>query len=189
MADFFIGEIRMFGFTSVVPKGWAKCDGSSLPVNQNAALYSLLGTNFGGNPPTTFNLPDLRGRVPLDGYASSQYTFGIKGAGGAEAVTLTLPNIPPHNHAFAGRSEAGTAIVPGTPATPTKSATANFVASSGKGTTDGVQYSIYAPLGTLAVMAGDSLGNAGGSAPHNNMQPSLALQFCIATSGMYPMRP
>lgn len=183
MGDFYLGEIRNFAFSSVSggqqPAGWMPCDGRALQINQYQALFSLIGTAFGGTS-TTFNLPDLRGRVVVSQGTNAQGKVYTRGkAGGAEAVTLTAEQLPPHNHAFAARVEAGAvAAVAG-----------NIVSSS---VTNGSAPPLYAaPVTTSAPVPLNpgSLSMAGGAGGHPNMQPFLVSNFCIATTGLYPPRP
>jgi microcystin-dependent protein len=162
--DPFLGEIRLFsiGFT---PRGWLACEGQLLPVQQNAALYSLLGVQYGGNGSTTFALPDLRGRVPVG--SGSTYVAGQ--AAGEENHTLLVTEMPGHNHEVKASSAAVDVTSP-------KNATWGSFAEG------------YAASANT-VLSPAAIGLAGSSAPHNNMQPYLALNFCIATSGIYPSRP
>ncbi len=169
MADPFLGEIRMFGF-GFPPQGWAKCDGALLPINQNNALYALLGIRYGGDGRTNFNLPDLRGRVPL--HRATGYTIGQKG--GSEGVTLTNDTMPAHNHPAFGTTVAGDAFKPGT--------TKSLATSSDAGDP------LYGVAQNLVAMNPNVIANTGGSQPHNNMQPSLVINFCIATTGIFPPR-
>jgi microcystin-dependent protein len=167
----FVGEIKICAF-SFAPRGWAKCDGSTMQINQNAALYSLLGTTYGGDGKTTFCLPDLRGRAPLHRnpvVANFQQGKSL----GAETVTLTAANLPQHTHAFSVSSASGTKQSGGT-------ANANVLAATGA--------NLYGAASTLTALGGAACGPGGASAPHANMQPSLVLNFIIATSGLYPPR-
>lgn len=161
----------MFGF-NFAPRNWAFCDGQLLPIAQNTALFSLLGTTYGGDGRTTFGLPDLRGRVPLhDGSGTgpglSSYSLGQQG--GLETVTLTAQQIPPHNHLQACSSDDPNS---GSPA-------GNFPAA--------VSPPIYSS-GANAAMANTAVGNAGGGQQHENRQPYLAINFCIALQGVFPSR-
>ena len=170
--DPFLGEIRMFA-GNFAPNGWAMCDGALLPVNQNAALFSLLGTAFGGNGQTTFGLPDLRSRVAVhagQGTGLSPYTLGEKG--GSENVTLLANQMPPHTHpqAASNSTQSGQADPSG--------------AVCG---TDG-SAAIYSATPNV-VMSPLAIGAAGGGQPHANLQPFLCVNFIIATQGMYPSRP
>lgn len=161
----------MFGF-NFAPRGWALCQGQVLPISQNTALFSLLGTYFGGNGTTNFGLPNLQSRVPLSmgtGQGLSSYTIGQ--AGGTENVTLLATQLPAHGHsvnassATAGGDRPAGAVLarPG----------ANIYASAPDGTT---------------VMNTGMIGNAGGGQPHSNIAPYLTLNFCIALQGIYPTR-
>jgi microcystin-dependent protein len=170
----FLGEIAIFAF-AWPPKGWARCDGATLPINQNAALYSLVGTSFGGDGRTTVGLPDMRGRVPV-GYGNSQSPR----TGGEETVTLTISQMPTHSHGLLATLEAGTGA----------NANGGIPATVGAGTA-GVTTPIYkqVPPDTPRCRLAEVVGVTGGSQPHYNMQPFLAVPFCIATSGLYPPRP
>jgi microcystin-dependent protein len=163
MAEPFLSEIRLMSF-GFAPKGWAMCNGQLLPINQNQALFSLLGTTFGGDGRTTFALPDFRGRVPI--HVGNGHTLGEKG--GQDAVTLNIGNLPAHTHVLNGTTNNGTQLVPG----------GNLLA---KGATQ-----IYAPPASLAAMNAASVTNVGGSQAHLNMQPYLTLTFCIALQGIFP---
>jgi microcystin-dependent protein len=166
MADPYIGEIRMVGF-NFAPQGWAFCDGQLLAISQNTALFSLLGTTYGGNGQTTFALPDLRSRVPMhkgQGPGLSSYLLGQNG--GVEAVTLTVPQIPLHSHPTPCSSDDPNA---GSPVN-------NVLAA--------VSTSIYSNTSN-ASMASTS---AGGGQPHTNQQPYLVINFCIALQGIFPSR-
>ena len=170
MADPFLGEIRLFGF-NFAPLGWAKCDGALLQIAQNNALYALLGIRYGGDGKTNFNLPDLRGRVPL--HRSSSYVIGQKG--GSEGVALTVDTMPSHNHNAFGTTDAGYAYKPdgGT----------KCLATS----TDATDPIYQAPQSQVVMNTG-VISATGGSQAHNNMQPSQVINFCIATTGIFPPR-
>jgi microcystin-dependent protein len=169
MAEPFLSEIRMFSF-NFPPKGWAFCNGQFLPINQNQALFSLLGTTYGGNGQTTFALPDLRGRVPVhpgQGPGLSSYSLGQ--AGGTETETLTVNQMPAHTHNVspAATNDVQTTNRPG-----------NAVPARG---------GAYAGTGGEK-MAGTPSGQAGASQPHSNLQPHLALNYIIAIEGIFPSR-
>jgi microcystin-dependent protein len=170
MAEPFLGEIRMFGF-NFAPQGWALCQGQLMPINQNQALFSLLGTFYGGNGTTTFALPDLRGRVGISmgqGPGTSPYQLGE--VAGAETVTLTSGQMPAHAHAVEANGSPGTSTrTAGT--VPARTAASDYAA---------------APDGT--VMNAGMIAAAGGSQPHSNIQPFLVLNFCIALQGIFPSR-
>ncbi|HKU77968.1 MAG TPA: tail fiber protein [Pyrinomonadaceae bacterium] len=177
MADPFVAEIRIFPF-NFAPKGWAFCDGQLLPISQNTALFSLLGTTYGGDGKSTFALPDLQGSAamhPGQGPGLSLHDLGE--TGGVEAVTLLVSEIPAHAHGV-GRAlnDAGNSISP-----------ANSVwAQSAAGRGGAALYQNGAPTGTVNP---NSLTPTGGGLPHNNMQPYLTLNFCIALQGVFPARP
>jgi microcystin-dependent protein len=174
----FLCELGMFSF-NFAPKGWAQCNGQLLPINQNQALFSLLGTTYGGNGQTTFALPDLRSRVAMcwgQGHVLGE-------AGGQEAVTLTLSTMPQHIHfmqAYNGNADTGATAVP-----PTGNSFANnaYAVPAGGGSTPVNRYSNASPTGSLAAAA---IGNIGGNQPHENRQPHLAINFCIALQGIFP---
>lgn len=167
----FIGEIRCFGF-AFPPRGWALCAGQLLPINQNQALFAILGTTYGGDGRTNFALPDLRGRVPLHQGSGPGLTPRPLGQqGGTEAVTLTAAAMPAHTHPARCNGGAGNQYGP----------TGHYWAQDAAGG------SVYAPAGDTA-MAADAAALAGGGAPHNNLQPYLAMNFCIALQGIFPSR-
>jgi microcystin-dependent protein len=172
MSDPFIAEVRIVGF-NFAPRGWAFCNGQLLPITQNTALFSLLGTNYGGNGTTTFALPNLQGRSPMhagQGPGLSERTLGE--SGGSAAVTLVASQVPAHTHALQASATAST----GTP-----SGTVALASNAGA--------SIYrSPTGQVA-MADAALAPAGSGLPHNNRQPYLAMSFIIALQGIFPPRP
>lgn len=172
MADPFVAEIRVFPFT-FAPRGWAWCNGQLLPLSQNTALFSLLGTTYGGNGKSNFALPDLQGRAPMhpgQGPGLSQYDLGQ--SAGSDTVTLLEPEMPAHNHVLmvSTGDEAETNI-----------STNNALTRSKGG-------NIYAPATPVTQMAGGTLPPVGGNNPHNNMMPYLAMYFCIALQGVFPPR-
>ncbi len=162
MAEPFLAEIRLMSF-AFPPKGWALCDGQLLPINQNQALFSLLGTTFGGNGQTNFALPDLRGRTPL--HVGSGHTLGERG--GEQAHTLSISEIPTHAHvANASTTNGNSAFAIG-----------NVLAAAGN---------LYAAPNNLTSILPNTIANIGGSQAHLNMQPFLTLSFCIALQGIFP---
>jgi microcystin-dependent protein len=170
VAEAFIGEIRMMAFT-FAPKGWAQCNGQLLPINQNQALFSLLGTMYGGNGQTNFALPDLRGRTPI--HMGSGFTQGQRA--GEEAHTLTIGELPAHSH-FVQASSGGPDASGGNSPAPTKTLSAT---STGQ---------LYGPYANVQNMSPSMIGNAGGSQPHANMMPSMVIGMCIALIGIFPPR-
>lgn len=175
MSDPFVAEIRMFGF-NFAPKGWAFCNGQLLPISQNTALFSLLGTNYGGDGKSTFGLPDLQGCAPMawgQGGGLSERFIGEQA--GTAAVTLLTSEMPAHNHTLMSTVEDGIggSLTQGT-----------TLASSPGGKL--YQNNTVANLGPLNFQA---LSIQGGSLPHNNMQPTLVVNFCIAMQGIFPARP
>ncbi len=167
MSEPFLGEIKICSF-NYAPKGWALCNGQLLPINQNQALFSLFGTMYGGNGQTTFGLPDLRGRVPI--HVGAGHTQGEPG--GQEAHTLTIAEIPMHNHmvrAVAPGDSSGNTNLPGG-AVLSNTAPAEFYTAGN---------------GNLTPVA-ETISNTGGSQPHENRQPFLVLNFCVALQGIFP---
>jgi microcystin-dependent protein len=173
MADPFVAEIRIFPFT-FAPKGWAWCDGQLLPLSQNTALFSLLGTTYGGNGKSNFALPDLQGRAPMHpGQGPGLSLHDLGEAGGSETVTLLQSEIPAHSHALNAQ------VPPGDTNLPTATAIARAVGAA----------PYLPPAGAALVsMAPQALAPAGGDQPHNNMQPYLTFYFCIALQGVFPPR-
>lgn len=176
MSDFYIGQIMPAGF-GFPPRGWAACNGQLLPIAQNQALFSLLGTQYGGDGRVSFGLPDLRGRTPVDAGTSAdsswQPTPYVQGEmGGVENVTLLSSNLPMHSHPAQASSTAGNERNP------------TNALYSGSGSEQ-----VYAPSsGAQAVLAPQTIGMTGGNQPHANMQPYLVINFNIALTGIYPSR-
>jgi microcystin-dependent protein len=171
MADPFVAEIRIFPF-NFAPKGWAWCDGQLLPLSQNTALFSLLGTTYGGDGKSTFALPDLQGRAamhPGQGPGLSLHDLGE--TGGSDTVTLLESEIPAHAHAMETSSQQ---------------ATENSPAGQKPAAGDGIN--LHGNAGNLVAMAGQMLAPAGGDQPHNNLMPYLTFFFCIALQGVFPPR-
>jgi microcystin-dependent protein len=164
MSEPFLAEIRIVGF-NFAPRGWAQCDGQILPINQHQALYSLLGTTYGGDGRTSFALPDLRGRAPK--HVGEGVTQGQKG--GLETVALTAAQMPEHEHEARASQAAGDTPVP----------TGNVLASADN---------LYGEPTNLTALRSGSVANVGGGQGHENMQPYLALNFCIALQGLFPPR-
>lgn len=165
MAEPFLSEIRIMSF-EFAPKGWALCNGQLLPINQNQALFSLLGTTFGGDGRVNFALPDLRGRTPI--HVGSGHTLGERG--GEQAHTLSIAELPEHVHV------ANAVSVAATDTTPTSSM---LLAES-------TSQSLYVGPSNLVAMAPNAIANTGGSQAHLNMQPFLTLSLCIALQGIFP---
>jgi microcystin-dependent protein len=163
MAEPFLSEIRIFSF-SFPPKGWALCNGQLLPINQNQALFALLGTTFGGDGRVTFALPNLQGRVPI--HSGSGHTLGERA--GEEAHTLSMAELPAHTHPLKGASNPATTATPDAGTYLARQAT-----------------TYHAPTGLVA-MAPSAVASVGGNQAHPNMQPFLVLSFCIALQGIFP---
>ncbi len=166
MSEPFLAEIRIISF-AFAPKGWALCSGQLLPINQNQALFSLLGTTYGGNGQTTFALPDLQGRAPL--HFGPEIVLGARA--GEEMVALTASELPVHSHgALADAGVATTSL----PASALLAKKPRFGAS------------IYGAPQSLVELRGDAVAAVGGGQPHENMQPFLTLNFVIALQGIFP---
>jgi microcystin-dependent protein len=172
MSDQFVAEIRMFPGT-FAPKGWALCNGQVLPIAQNTALFSLLGVRYGGDGSSTFALPDLRGRIPMHPGAGAGLTpRTLAETGGSETVTLAPAQIPNHTHNF-NRPASGSAATQTNPQ-------GNLPAITPEDQ--------YSSAGTNVNMGPDAMSPAGGSLPHNNLQPYLVVNFIIALEGIFPSR-
>lgn len=173
MANQYVGEIRMFAGNFAIT-GWAECNGQLLPIAQNTALFSIIGTFYGGNGVQTFALPDLRGRVPIhqgQGLGLSTYVIGEQG--GSENITLLQTEIPAHNHLVNGVGSGGTQASP----------VNGYPAIESTGTA--FNYSTAAPTGQMSPA---TIVNTGGSQPHSNIQPYLSITFLIALQGIFPSR-
>jgi len=159
----FLGEIRLFSF-NFPPKGWGFCNGQLLPINQNQALFSILGTTYGGDGRVNFGLPDLQGRVPV--HFNAEFTLGQKG--GEEAHTLSLSELPAHTHPVIASSSAPDQVGPG----------GHFWSNGG----GAIPYADAAD----AAMAPQTIQSAGGGQAHENLSPYLVVSFCIALVGIFP---
>ncbi|HTU92763.1 MAG TPA: tail fiber protein [Gemmataceae bacterium] len=178
MADPYIGEIRCFGF-NFAPYQWAQCNGQLTAISQNAALYSVLGTSFGGDGTTTFGLPNLQGQIPMHwGTAAGLPTTALGMPMGVPNVTLTLNQLASHNHPVIAATPQAAGEATGTP-----DATCFLGSASGKN-----KPFLKAPTAFNAPFSGKAIGQTGGSTPHDNMQPYLALNFCISLYGVFPSR-
>jgi microcystin-dependent protein len=168
MAEPFLSEIRMMSF-SFAPKGWALSNGQLLPINQNQALFSLLGTTFGGDGRTTFSLPNLQGRTPI--HMGNGHTLGE--SAGTQTQTLVTGQIPAHNHVVTAISTANTGT--------------NVVNPSGQFLATSTPATLYNSSGAnFTPLAANTVANVGGSQAHQNMQPFLTINFCIALQGIFP---
>ena len=165
MAEPFLSEIRMMSFV-FAPKGWALCNGQLLPINQNQALFSLLGTTFGGDGRVNFALPDLRGRTPI--HVGSGHSLGERG--GEQAHTLSINELPTHTHVMQASNQTASTNTP----------TAALALSNSSAS------NLWAPPANLVAMAPSAVTNVGGSQAHLNMQPFLTISFCIALQGIFP---
>lgn len=174
MSDQFVAEIRIFPFT-FPPTGWAFCDGQLMPISQNTALFSLLGTTYGGDGKSTFALPDMQGNAPMQpGQGQGLSLRDLGEMSGVESITLLVSEIPFHTHTL-NTADADPAE--------SNVCTNNAIARSKNGS------AYTATLSPIAQMAPQGLPPAGGGLPHNNMQPYLTLNFCIALQGIFPQRP
>ncbi len=179
MSSPFVAEIRMFGF-NFAPIGWALCDGQLLPISQNTALFSLLGTTYGGDGKSTFALPNLQGSVPVgagQGPGLSLYDLGQPG--GSETITLLTSEMPLHSHFLDAVSSNATV------ADPTSANLAKGKYSSGALSGAVAYYTTQAPNAQMNLQA---VGISGGSLPHNNVMPYIVVNFCIALQGVFPPR-
>jgi len=167
MSEPFLAEIKIVGF-NFAPRGWAFCDGQILPINQNQSLYSLLGTTYGGDGRTTFALPEMRGRTPVHVGSANGPTYTLGQKTGEENHTLSTAELPSHDHASAISSDPGDTPIP----------VDNTLAFINNGLNDG----------NNPVVMNQAVGLNGGGQAHNNMQPYLAMNFCIAIQGLFPPR-
>lgn len=165
MAEPFLSEIRMMSF-NFAPRGWALCNGQLLPINQNQGLFSLLGTTYGGDGRVNFALPDLRGRVPI--HEGSGFVLGQ--VGGEQAHTLSISEIPTHGHTLNASGVSATATVP--------NSSSHIATSPG--------FEAFRPATSLVPLGSNTVSVVGGSQAHLNMQPYLALNYCIALQGIFP---
>jgi microcystin-dependent protein len=163
MAEPFLSEIRIMSF-SFAPKGWALCNGQLLPTDQNQALFSLLGTTYGGDGRVNFGLPNLQARTPI--HMGNGHTLGERG--GEQAHTLSITELTTHTHSAEGTNTNGSAIIP----------SSNLLAGSPN--------QLYATSQNLSALNAATISNVGGSQAHTNMQPYLVLTFCIALQGIFP---
>jgi microcystin-dependent protein len=170
--DPFVAEIRIFPF-NFAPKGWAFCDGQILPLSQNTALFSLLGTTYGGDGKSNFALPNMQGNAPMHpGQGPGLSLHDLGETGGSETVSLLESEIPSHAHTLRASIDDGDLTIP----TPARV----LAKSTGQ--------NLYTPTANVIGMSDNALAPAGGDQPHNNMQPYLTLNFCIALQGVYPPR-
>jgi len=171
MADPFVAEIRIFPF-NFAPKGWAWCDGQLMPLSQNTALFSLLGTTYGGDGKSTFALPDLQGRAPMHpGQGPGLSLHDLGETGGSETVTLLESEIPAHSHAISVSQADGLGSSP-----------------AGEQFSTGIGIGMYAAPGAIVQLNPSATAPAGGDQPHNNLQPYLTFYFNIALQGVFPPR-
>jgi microcystin-dependent protein len=171
--DPFVAEVRIFPF-NFAPKGWAFCDGQLLPISQNTALFSLLGTTYGGNGTSNFALPNVQGNAPMHpGQGPGLSLHDLGETGGSDTVTLLESEIPSHSHSLNAAPNVALVKLPG----------ANVSMARSK---NGNAYSDQP--GNLVAMNGNTVAPAGGDQPHNNLQPYLTLNFCIALQGVFPPR-
>jgi microcystin-dependent protein len=179
MSSPFVAEIRIFGF-NFAPTGWAQCNGQLLPISQNTALFSLLGTYYGGDGKSTFALPNFEGNVPLNQGQGPGLTDRVLGeTSGSASITLLSSEMPIHNHNFVGATENATTVT----------SSGNQLANGFTGNLQGnVQAKMYSTANSNAQMNVNAIGITGSSLPHNNMMPFITLNFCIALQGIFPPR-
>ncbi len=169
MPEPYVGEIRMFA-GNFAPAGWMFCEGQPLPISENEVLFQLIGTTYGGDGQETFNLPNLASRVPIHmGTGPDSTTYQIGEMAGTESVTLTVQQIPTHTHAMIATADPGGSSTP----------TSNILAQS-------PNIKVYAEVSPTQAMAASSVGPQGGSQPHENCQPFLAINFIISLFGRFP---
>ena len=172
--DPFLAEIRIFPF-NFAPKGWAFCDGQILPLSQNTALFSLLGTTYGGDGKSNFALPNMQGNAPMHpGQGPGLSLHDLGETGGSDTVTLLESEIPAHSHTVGAQTTPLSAVAVATGATLSRPASGNLYFTPG--------------VPTVVTMSDNTIAPAGGDQPHNNMQPYLTLNFCIALQGVFPPR-
>lgn len=176
----YLGEIKIFAGT-FAPIGWAICNGSLLPISENDALFALLGTNYGGDGINTFAVPDLRGRAIISqGRSQAGTTYVLGQMGGAESITLLVPNMPSHQHTFSVNSQSGT----------TTAASNNFLAAPVDPTLTNKTVLFYAPATVPGLvpqpLLPGSLTPSGGTGSHENRMPFLTINYIIATAGIFP---
>lgn len=178
MSEPFLGEIRMFG-GNFAPKSWALCNGQLLSIQQNSALFSLMGTTYGGNGIQNFQLPNLQSRLPIGQGNGPGLTPRVIGElGGEESVTITTATMPQHNHIFMGSTAASTATQIGASVLPAKSPSNGGFYALNTGS----------PAPTIGVLNAASVGNSGGSQGHSNIMPYMCITFIIALAGVFPSR-
>lgn len=177
MAEFYVGEIRLFPYpTNKVIVGWLPCAGQTLPISGNETLYAVIGTVYGGDGLVNFKLPDLRGRTPIHrGQGPGGFNYPVGSAGGAETVPIATAQMPVHAHGFVASTNAATSL------TPSSALTLGNAGSS-------YLYCVENQAGSVLQLAADAVAAQPGAtgAPHNNIQPTVALQYCIATNGYFP---
>ena len=180
MSEPFLGQITLFPY-SYPPAGWADCQGQLLPITQFTALFSLLGINYGGNGTTNFCLPDLQGRVAVgQGQSPGGSDYSLGEIDGAEIVTIDSTSMPSHSHSLNATQETGTVNTPG----------GNLLASVFFGDLSGGAHGdVYNPGAPNTTLVPATISSNGGSQPHNNIQPTLTLRYCIALKGVFPPRP
>lgn len=178
MTQPFVGQIQAYGF-DFAPRYWAQCNGQLLSIQQNTALFALLGTTYGGNGVNTFQLPNLQSRVPMHAGTFNGTTYGPGETGGEEQIMLNINSLPLHNHQFYGSSSPATATAPSSGA---------VMAQVAEPSTGQAVVPFYGSDATPIALNSGSLKSVGGNLPHTNIQPYLAINFCIALYGIFPSR-
>jgi microcystin-dependent protein len=178
MSQPFVGQVIMFG-GNFAPAGWMTCSGQLVPISEYETLFNLIGTTYGGDGQTTFGIPDLQGRVPIhNGQGSGLGSYVIGQKAGSETVTVTTPQLPSHNHLI------GIPSAPANQSVPSSSTILATESSNAPGT--GNAYTYAAAGGPQTAMVASSIGSGGGSQPHNNIQPVMAVTYCISLFGIFP---
>jgi microcystin-dependent protein len=179
MSDWYVGEIRILAYSRGAPSGWQLCDGSLLSISEYEVLYQLLGTTYGGDGQTSFGVPDLRGRVPVhQGNGRGLTPRPIGQLSGDESITLTTQQMGSHAHVLLASTDVGTSLAP-----------SKFMLAAVPSSVNEPFYATSPAGAATAPFPATTVQVAGGNQPHDNTAPTLTLQYCIATVGVYPIQP